>query len=243
MRTTAIILAGGVGSRVGADIPKQFIKILGKPILCYTIDAFEENENVDFIEIVCHKNYIDYLKDTVKNYGYKKVIRITEGGDNFQHSAMNGINDLADMLTDSDIALIHYGVSPFVDRETINNAISVCKEKGNATPASKCYLLVGTNDGDRSEKRIDRDGIMILNAPHAFKFGYLKSLYKRAADAGILETTEPYPTSLMYRLGDTVYLSKGSQNNIKITTKEDIDMFEGYVLMKEKRKAENKTEQ
>lgn len=232
MSNIAIILAGGVGSRVGADIPKQFIEILGKPIISYTIDAFQNNENIDGIEVVCHKDYIDYLKKIVIEYGFDKVKWITPGGNDFQHSVMNGIGNLNDKISDDDIVLIHYGASPFVTDDIIDDAIRVCSEKGNATPATTCYLLTGTYDGDKSNQWLDRDHIALLNSPHTFKFGYVKDLYKRAEKLGIIDTTEPHTTSLMYKLGDPVYLSKSSTNNIKITTKDDLEMFEGYVLMK-----------
>ena len=103
MSNIAIILAGGVGSRVGADIPKQFIEILGKPIISYTIEAFQNNENIDGIEVVCHKDYIDYLKKIVIEYGFDKVKWITPGGNDFQHSVMNGIGNLNDKIIDDDI--------------------------------------------------------------------------------------------------------------------------------------------
>ncbi len=232
MSNIAIILAGGVGSRVGADIPKQFIEILGKPIISYTIEAFQNNENIDGIEVVCHKDYIDYLNDLVIKSNFDKVKWITYGGDDFQHSVINGIDNLKEKINDDDIVLIHYGASPFVTDEIINDAIRVCKEKGNATPATTCYLLTGTHDGDKSNQWLDRDHIALLNAPHTFKFGYLKKLYERAEKLGIIDTTEPHTTSLMYKLGEPVYLSKSSTNNIKITTKDDLEMFEGYILMK-----------
>ena len=236
MSNIAIILAGGIGSRVGADIPKQFIEILGKPIISYTVEAFQNNVNIDAIEIVCHKDYIDYMKDLINKYDLHKVKWITPGGYDFQHSVMNGINNLNGIIDDDDIVLIHYGASPFVTDEIINDAIRVCKEKGNATPATTCYLLAGTYNGDKSNQWLDRDHIALLNAPHTFKFGYLKNLYERAEKLGIIDTTEPHTTSLMYKLGDPVYLSKSSTNNIKITTKDDLEMFEGYVLVKQKHK-------
>lgn len=234
-----IILAGGVGSRVGADKPKQFIEVLGKPIIAYTIEAYQQNPNIDAIEIVCIESYISYLKELVIKNNFDKVKWITIGGKDFQGSVMNGINNLVGKIDDNDNVLIHYGASPFVTDDIINDAIKVCNEKGNATPATTCYLLAGIYEGEYSTKWLDRDHIALLNCPHTFKYGYIKDLYKRAYKAGILETTEPHTTSLMYKLGDKVYLSKGSTNNIKITTKDDLEMFEGYILMKERRKKIN----
>lgn len=232
MSNIAIILAGGVGSRVGAEIPKQFIEIFGRPIITYTIETFQNNPNIDAIEIVCHKDYIDYMKELIINFDYDKVKWITPGGFDFQHSVINGISNLDGVINDNDIVLTHYAASPFVTDDIIDDAIKVCLEKGNATPAVTCNLLTGEYNDGVSNKWLDRDNIALLNAPHTFKFGYIKDIYKRAAENGILDTTEPHTTSLMYALGDPIYLSKGSTNNIKITTKDDLEMFKGYVLLK-----------
>lgn len=235
MSNIAIILAGGVGSRVGADIPKQFINILGKPIVSYTIERFQNNNNIDSIEIVCHKDYIKYMKELVINSNFSKVKWITPGGFDFQHSVINGINNLDGVISDDDIVLTHYAASPFVTDDIIDDAIEVCKKNGNATPAVTCNLLTGSYEDGVSKNWLDRDRIALLNAPHTFKFSYIKDIYKRAAEKGILEKTEPHTTSLMYELGDVVYLSKGSTTNIKITTKDDLEMFEGYVLMRQRK--------
>lgn len=237
MSNIAVILAGGVGSRVGASIPKQFIKIQDKPIIAYTIENFQKNCNIDTIEVVCHKDYVDYLKKIVIEYNFDKVKWITLGGKDFQHSVINGLNNLKGKISDEDIVLIHYGASPFVTDDIIDDAINVCIKKGNATPATPCYLLTGAYDGEKSTKWLDRDHIALLNSPHTFKYSYVKELYERAKQMKILDTTEPHTTSLMYELGDPIYLSKGSTNNIKITTKDDLDLFEGYVLLKKYRES------
>ena len=88
---TAMILAGGVGSRVGAECPKQFIEVFGKPILAYTIEIYQKNSQVEAIEIVCHEDWIDYLKKMIKKYDLSKVRWITQGGKTFQESVINGM--------------------------------------------------------------------------------------------------------------------------------------------------------
>lgn len=140
----AIILAGGIGSRVGANIPKQFILIDDKPILAYTLEIFENNNNIDLIEIVCHKEWKKYLEQIVHKYGYKKVKWIANGGDTFQESVMNGVFNLNGKISDNDIVSIHFGVSPFVSNEIIDDSIRVCKEKGNAIQSQvvfKCIIF------------------------------------------------------------------------------------------------------
>ena len=237
----AVILAGGVGSRVGAGMPKQFVKILGKPVIVYTIEAFQKHEDIDAIEVVCVKSHIDYMKELVDTYGLSKVKWITEGGADFQGSVLNGINNLQDKCSEDDIVLVHFGASPFVEGDIIADAVRVCKIKGNAISTTPFYLLSGVKDDDeKTTKWIDRDTIACMSSPHAFRYGYIRDIYKRAVETGVIKEVEPHTTTLMYKMGETIYFSKGSQSNIKITTKEDLDLFEGYVLMKQRHAQKDK---
>lgn len=237
----AVILAGGVGSRVGAGMPKQFVKILDKPVIVYTIEAFQKHEDIDAIEVVCVKSHIDYMQELVDTYGLSKVKWITEGGADFQGSVLNGINNLQNKCSEDDIVLVHFGASPFVEGDIIADAVRVCKLKGNAISTTPFYLLSGVKDDDeKTTKWIDRDTIACMNSPHAFRYGYIRDIYKRAVETGVIKEVEPHTTTLMYKMGETIYFSKGSQSNIKITTKEDLDLFEGYVLMKQRHAQEDK---
>jgi 2-C-methyl-D-erythritol 4-phosphate cytidylyltransferase len=113
------------------------------------------------------------------------------------------------------------------------------KKRGSAITATPCYQLMGSNDGGNISKSwVDRDKYIQIACPYGFKYSYLLDIYKRAEEKGLLETVEPHTTSLMYALGDTLYQAYGDQTNIKITTKEDIDLFEGYLLMKKSRKGQ-----
>lgn len=233
---TAIILAGGVGSRFGADRPKQFVEVLGKPILVYTIEIFQNHPEIDAIEVVCVKSHNDYLKELVEKYNLTKVKWITEGGKEFQHSVINGINNLKGKIEDEDIVLVQYGASPFVTDDIITDAIRVCKEKGNSSPAMSSLLLLGNNEGDKSTKWIDRDKVLVLNTPQCFKFSYITQLYQEAIEKDLIDKVPPHTAPLMYHMGREIYLSKSNQFNLKITNKEDLDIFEGYVRMKQARK-------
>lgn len=232
----AVILAGGVGSRVGANVPKQFIEICGKPILAYTVEKFQNHPQIDAIEIVCIKSYLGYMEEMKQKYSLDKVKWIAEGGSNFQESVMNGINHLRDKVQDDDIVLVHFGASPFVEEEIITDAIRVCREKGNAISTTPFYVLSGIKDDDtKSSSWIDRDTIACMNSPHAFRYEYVYELYQKAVKTGAINEVEPHTTTLMYKMGQTIYFSYGSQINIKITTKEDLELFEAYVLYKQKK--------
>ena len=233
---TAMILAGGVGSRVGAERPKQFVEVCGKPILAYTIEIYQKNPQVEAIEIVCHADWIDYLKEMIENYDLSKVKWITHGGETFQKSVINGMEYLKDKLNVDDIVMIHYGAAPFSSQQIVTDGIKVCQEHGMSVSCTPCFQLMGSDDGNGESKRwINRDKQVQICCPQSFKYGYLADIYKRAEEKGLLETVEPHTTSLMYALGDTIYQSYGNQTNIKITTKEDLELFEGYVLLQEKR--------
>jgi 2-C-methyl-D-erythritol 4-phosphate cytidylyltransferase len=236
----AVILAGGVGSRVGADRPKQFIEILGKPILAYTVEKFNSHPEVDAIEIVCVESHLEYLREMVNEYNLDKVKWITKGGDTFQGSVKNGIANLKNKIGDDDIVLVHFGASPFIESDIISDAIRVCAEKGNAISTTNFIYLSGIKDDDtKTTKYIDRDTICCMNTPHAFRYKFICDLYDEGERTGVINRVEPHTTTMMYELGKPIYFSKGTQTNIKITTKEDLDLFEGYVLLQQKRLKES----
>lgn len=233
----ALILAGGTGSRVGADRPKQFIEVSGKPVAAYTIEIYQNHPQVDVIEAVCHKDWKKYLEKTVRECNYDKVCWITDGGKTFQDSVIKGMKNFEGRLDDSDIVMIHYGAAPFTCEQIITDGIKVCKEKGMSASCIECYQLLGTKDDSvASHRQADRDQYIQIACPQSFRFSYLKEIYQKSEEKGILNDTDPHTTSLMYQLGEPVYQSYGNQANIKITTAEDIELFRLYVLGREKMK-------
>ena len=228
----AIILAGGRGTRVGADVPKQFIEVLGRPVLSYTIERFQGHPEVDGIEVVCRKGYEDELRAICEAGRFDKVRWVAEGGKEFQDSVINGLDSLEGALGDEDQVLIHYGASPFVSDEVISDAIRVCGLHGNASPAhSQVYLAATSGDGEGTSEYVDRDKVMCLNSPQALKYGYARWIYAEGECRGLLGKVEPHTTSLMFAMGEKVWFSKGSTANIKITTPEDLRLFKGWVLV------------
>ena len=243
----AVILAGGVGNRLGAGIPKQFVEILGKPILAYTIEPFEKHPDVDAILVVCVKPYIDYIWELKEKYGFSKLKWVTEGGSTFQGSVINGVNFLSDKAKPDDTVLFHFGASPFIKSEIISDVIRVCKKKGTNAISTTDYLLLSgrkkstasvSDPENYTEEYIDRDTIAVMNTPHAFQYDFIVDMYKEAIETGIIDTVEPHTTTLMYAMGKRINFSKGSQDNIKITTKDDLEMFEGYVLEQQRKSEE-----
>lgn len=229
----AIVLAGGVGSRVGADVPKQFIEVFGRPILSYTLERLNSHPLIDAIEVVCLRGYESVVWAIAEEGGYDKVKWIVEGGATFQDSVKSGISGLRDKLSDDDLVLIHYGASPFVTDDIVEDAVRVCLQYGNASPArNQTYLIAGKGDGVCTKEYIDRDQVMCLNSPQAFRFAYACWLYEEGERRGLLQKVEPHTTSLMLAMGETIYFSKDSTSNIKITTADDVRLFKGWLLAK-----------
>ncbi|MEE5990512.1 MAG: IspD/TarI family cytidylyltransferase [Lachnospiraceae bacterium] len=234
----AVILAGGVGSRLGAGIPKQFIEVCGRPVLAYTVEAFDKHPDIDEILVVSLGTYIDHVWDMKEKYSFTKLKWVTEGGDTFQASVMKGIDFLRDKISRDDTVLIHFGASPFVTGEIISDAIRVCGINGtNAISTTDYYLLAGVKHStspvsdpeNHSDEYINRDTIAVMNTPHAFRYGFVDDLYREGMETGMTDKVEPHTTTLMYALGKRIFFSKGSQTNIKITTREDLEFFENYI--------------
>jgi len=229
-----IILAGGVGSRLGAPVPKQFVEVLGKPVIAYTIEHFQNHPDIDAIELVGLDGYQGHLKSLSEKYGFTKVFKIIKGGSEYERSIMNGVAGLEGIAKPDDVVMIHWSASPFLSAEIIADNIRVCREKGNAITASYSYLLYGTNDGDCAKKSINRDSFMTLAAPQSFRYEVIKNIYRQVEEKNLFETVKERHTNVfMEELGIPLYFSKGSHTNIKITTKEDIDLFLGYLLAKQ----------
>lgn len=237
----AVILAGGTGTRVGAGVPKQFIKIMSKPILAYTLEIFQKNENIDAIEVVCHKDWVTDVEAICKEYHITKQRWLCTGGATFQESTMNGILNLKGKITEDDIVVISFGVAPMTPQEDINDSIRVCKEHGNAIASADIDLCTCIKDDEFSTtQNIIRETMKGFANPWTFKFGELCDAYEEAVRKDILKDLEPHTTSLYLALGKRLWFSQCTSPQCKITHKTDLDIFEGSLLLKEKREKEKK---
>lgn len=231
-----IILAGGTGTRVGAEVPKQFIKVQGKPILAYTLEIFQNNKNIDVLEIVCHKDWKEEVRKICAEYGITKTKWICTGGSSFQESTMNGVFHLKGKIEKDDIVVISFGVSPMTPQEDIDDSIRVCGFHGNAIASTDIDLCTCVKDDEYSTTQsIVRETLKGFANPWTFKFGELCGAYEKAMDSGILDDLEPHTTSLYLALGKKLWFSQSTSALCKITHKSDLDMFEGYLLLQQKR--------
>lgn len=235
-----VILAGGVGNRLGAGVPKQFVDVLGKPVIAYTMQVYQNHPEIDGIELVCVDGFQDELRKITVNNNITKVVKIVKGGVEYENSIMNGVAGLKGIAQPNDVMMIHWAASPFVNEDIISDNIRVCKEKGNAMSASPAYLLYGKNDVDCSKQNINRDTFRVLAAPQSFLYKNIVSIYEEVNKRDLLNKIEAHTTAIMTELGIPIYFSKGSQTNIKITTKEDLELFTGYVLAQKYKSGELK---
>ena len=176
-----ILLAGGVGKRMGADIPKQFIKIEGKPIIVYSIENFQRNDQIKKIVVVCVKEWIDYVKELVKEYSLTKVEWIIEGGSTGHDSIKNGVFFLKDKVNPDDFIIIHDAVRPILPQKAIDEVLRVAHEKGNASSSIVCHPpIVYTEDGQSGVTDIDREHAMLTASPQAYKYSLVSRCYEKA---------------------------------------------------------------
>ena len=225
---SVVILAGGTGSRLKSAIPKQFIEINDCPIIVHTLNNFQNNPLIDNIVIVCLEEWIDYTKEIVDKYNISKVTSVIAGGSTGHQSTRNGIYSLKDSHKEDDYVIIHDAARPIVSQGVINELIEIAREKGNACSAISCYETVLLTENRTSGKdQIDRNRIMRVQTPQCYQYGLLKELYEKADMDGRDDFV--YANTLALNYGVEIFFSKGSNSNIKITTKEDIVLFKALL--------------
>lgn len=230
----AIIIAGGSGQRMNQDIPKQFIHIYDKPVIIYTLEAFQHHPDIDAIEVVCLDGWHDVLTAYARQFNISKLKWVVSGGETGQESIRNGVYHLKDICKDEDIIVIHDGIRPLVDVRVLTDVVATCKEYGNAVSALPYNEQIFRIKDERSTcEYIPRETLRRVVTPQAYPYGKLESAYKRAFAEGIGIYGSAYTNTMMVDLGETLYFSAGSDRNMKLTTKDDLKMFKAYLKSKE----------
>lgn len=228
----ALILAGGKGTRTEQNVPKQFISVDEKPIIIHTLEVFEQHTEIDNIVVVCLEGWHDVLAGYAREYHITKLGRIVSGGENSQESIRNGIMELKDTCREDDVLIIHDAIRPMVTAEIISDCIDKCRQFGSGLSAIQCQeTIVRTEDRISGDRGIERSEIMRVQTPQAYPYGKLVWAQEQAKQRGIQDTV--YINTLLLELGEKLYFSKGSSKNIKITTLDDLDIFNA--LYKNKR--------
>ena len=231
MANIGLLIAGGSGNRMHQDIPKQFLTVNEKPVIVYTLTAFEKHPEIDAIAVVCIAGWEQVLWAYAKQFGITKLKYVVPGGKNGQDSIRNGVMELEKHYDPEDIVLIHDAIRPMVSAEIISDNIRVARQFGNATTVIPCAeAMLQTEDGVVSVGSYPRDRLMRTQTPQAFHIGAICDLHRRALQAGI--TNSVASCTLMIEMGEEVFFSAGSEKNIKLTTVEDIDIFKALLSAK-----------
>lgn len=217
MKKYAIIVAGGSGTRMGSDVPKQFLILADKPILMHTILKFKPE--VDEIIVVLPQNQFDYWSSLCIEYSFSESVKIVGGGKSRFESVKNGLNT----ITENGIVAVHDAVRPFVNQTIIKEAFEIAKEKGNAV------VSVLLNDSirevnDLGNKAVDRSLYRLIQTPQCFEVIFLKKAYEQEE-----KSTFTDDASVAESVGAKINLTQGSYDNIKITTPSDLVIGEAIL--------------
>ena len=221
---SAVIVAGGKGTRTKMDVPKQFYEILGKPLLYYTVKKFCDEKTIDEIILVVPDDYLVYTNDFVKALNLDKVTKITTGGSTRQESVLNGIKEVNDKCT---LVAIHDGARPFIDKDAIKMCVLDAKKYGASAVGKKCVDTLKKADENLFIKEtVNREEIWQINTPQIFKKDIILNAHIRAKEENIDATDD---CALLERLGYKIKITPTEKNNIKITTYDDIKYMEAFL--------------
>lgn len=228
----ALIFAGGTGQRMNSKTrPKQFLELHGKPIIVYTLEVFENHPKIDVIVVVCLEDWIPFLRKKLEHYDITKVIGIVPGGASGQESIRNGVEALHAKCPDGSTVLVHDGVRPLVDEETITRCLQSVEERGSAITVVPAIETIVQEADSAITEIIDRKACMMAKAPQCFVLRDLKAAHDKAQEEGLDDFIDS--ASLMRYYGHELYVVEGGPENIKITTPSDFYIFRAFVDARE----------
>ena len=237
----AIILAAGVGQRMrNGGMPKQFLNLMGKPIIIYTLEKFEQCNEIDQIVVVCHGSYTEFMEKLLSLYQIQKAVKIIVGGSNRQNSLQKGLDAVETLGGKAeDIVIIHDGVRPLVNENTIWENIRVTKQYGCAItvhPVAESVVITTSDEVQMADFR-NRENTYSLTSPQSFQFGQIQQAYKIMQKQ--MEETSEIPlldAAMVYaKLGQKLHLVKEQGANIKVTTPEDYYFLKAVLELEENR--------
>lgn len=225
-RNVAVVLAGGKGSRMGTDIPKQFFEINGKTVLEYSVEAFDSNPSIDEVVIVSHKDYIDKVKALVSKNNYKKVAHVLEGGKERYDSSLAAVRKYA---AEDVILILHDAARPLVSKRIINDVISTMKSaKACGVAIASTDTILVCNDGVLSSVP-DRKTMYRAQTPQAFDIEVIRSAYEIGLKDPAFTATDDCGIVLKYRPDIPIRIVDGEDSNLKVTYRDDLKMVELYL--------------
>lgn len=225
----ALLTAAGTGTRMGQDIPKQFMHVENKPIIIHTMEAFQKHPNVDAIMVVTLPAWIEVLKAYAAQFNITKLKWVVPGGATGQESIHNGLLELKKEMNENDIVMVHDGNRCLVSDEIISDSLATFNMHGSAVAAIPCVEAVfrSADNGISSTVSIPREQLYRTQTPHTYTLGKLLWAHEEA-EKNVIKNTAASCT-LMQMLGESVYFSKGSEENLKITTVDDMMIFKALL--------------
>ncbi|MBD5098011.1 MAG: 2-C-methyl-D-erythritol 4-phosphate cytidylyltransferase [Clostridiales bacterium] len=228
----ALIIAGGVGNRMNQDIPKQFLNVFDKPVIIYTLEGFQRHPEIDAIEVVCLDGWSEVLWAYARQFSIDKLKWVTPSGSTAQESIRNGVFALKDVCSENDIIVVHDGIRPMVEDFVLSDVLIKCKKYGNAVTALPYNeQIFVADDAETTTRYIPRDTLRRVSTPQAYTYGKLLWAYEKAFSEGIGIQASTYANTLMVDLGERLHFASGSEKNIKLTTKDDLELFKCYIKM------------
>ena len=229
----ALIIAGGRGMRMGQEIPKQFLTVEDKPVIAYTLEAFQKHPDIDVIAVSCVEGWESILSAYARQYGVSKLKHIVPGGENGQASIRNGVFELERRYAPDDLVLIHDAIRPMVSQDIISGCIATAREHGSAIVTIPCQeAMLETDDLLCSGRVYPRENLRRTQTPQGFPLGRIADAHRRALERGI--TNSVASCTMMVELGETVYFCAGSEKNIKLTTPDDLEIFRALLRLRER---------
>lgn len=225
----AVIFAGGTGQRMRAGaVPKQFLEYQGKPILVYTLERFQHHPEIDGIVVVMLPDWIDHTEKLIDKYGLNKVAAVIPGDETGFLSRYNGVMKAAELYPEDSVLLIHDGVRPLIDADTISRNIASVKQFGSAITVAPAIETIAVKGEDGEVGRIiDRSLCQMARAPQSFLLKDLADAHRRAKDENLTDIIDT--AFLMQHYGYTLKTVEGKPDNIKITTPIDFYLFGAYL--------------
>ncbi len=224
MNIYAVIVAGGVGSRMNNALPKQFLPINGEPMLYYAINAFiKANSNIKII-IVLHPDYLSHFNTVLNCFKERINVQVVPGGATRFESVQKGINAITDAQP-NDVVLVHDGARPLISATLINNLIDVTIKLGNAIPVIAIPESVRQIENNTS-KPINRDTLRMVQTPQASQFAQIKKAFTQIYNKAFTDEA-----TVLEADGNNINLIEGEIFNIKMTTPEQMEWAE-YLLNK-----------
>lgn len=226
----ALVLSGGTGTRIGSDIPKQYIEVGGKPIVSYCIETLAAHREIDAIQIVAEPVWHDLLKESAAQS--RKFRGFSSPGGNRQLSILHGLEDIRKYAGDLDCVLIHDAARPMLSDRQISDCLNAMKGHDGVIPVLPMKDTVYfSKDGCRITSLLNRSRVFAGQAPEAFRLGVYMQANRNLLPDKILEINGSTEPAVM--AGMDIAMVPGDEGNFKITTREDLERFRGMAVQKE----------